>query len=63
MFFCRRELDNSEADRAQHIKKIHDLQEHIQEKDQQLIEMQEQVLAFLQVSGVICFIRYMIDLF
>ncbi|KAI3704823.1 hypothetical protein L1987_75052 [Smallanthus sonchifolius] len=38
----RRERDNSEAERAQHIKKIHDLQEHIQEKDQQLIEMQEQ---------------------
>ncbi|KAL0400543.1 UNVERIFIED_CONTAM: hypothetical protein Slati_4084200 [Sesamum latifolium] len=35
----RRERDNSEAERAQHIKQIHDLQEHIQEK---VIELQEQ---------------------
>lgn len=41
--FCRRERDHSEAERAQHIKQIHDLQEHIQEKDRQLIELQEQV--------------------
>ncbi|KAI3720552.1 hypothetical protein L2E82_31540 [Cichorium intybus] len=38
----RRERDSSEAERSQHVKKIHELQEHIQEKDQQLIEMQEQ---------------------
>ncbi|KAL0321606.1 UNVERIFIED_CONTAM: hypothetical protein Scaly_2457000 [Sesamum calycinum] len=38
----RRERDNSEAERAQHIKQIHDLQEHIQEKERQLIELQEQ---------------------
>ncbi|KAF7830776.1 uncharacterized protein G2W53_013109 [Senna tora] len=38
----RREHDHSEAERAQHIKQIHDLQEHIQEKDRQLIELQEQ---------------------
>ncbi|XP_044492610.1 uncharacterized protein LOC123216261 isoform X2 [Mangifera indica] len=38
----RRERDHSEAERAQHIKQIHDLQEHIQEKDRQLIELQEQ---------------------
>ncbi|KAL0304471.1 UNVERIFIED_CONTAM: hypothetical protein Sradi_6315200 [Sesamum radiatum] len=37
-----RERDNSEAERAQHIKQIHDLQEHIQEKERQLIELQEQ---------------------
>lgn len=41
--FCRRERDHSEAERAQHIQQIHDLQEHIQEKDRQLIELQEQV--------------------
>lgn len=41
--FCRRERDHSEAERAQHIKQIHDLQEHIQEKERQLIELQEQV--------------------
>ncbi|CAI9086942.1 OLC1v1020882C2 [Oldenlandia corymbosa var. corymbosa] len=38
----RRERDNSEAERAQHIKQIHDLQEHFQEKEQQLMELQEQ---------------------
>ncbi|MCD9642692.1 hypothetical protein HAX54_029599 [Datura stramonium] len=38
----RRERDSSEAERAQHIKQIHDLQEHIQEKERQLIELQEQ---------------------
>ncbi|KAI3519418.1 hypothetical protein L1887_08511 [Cichorium endivia] len=38
----RRERDSSEAERSQHVKKIHELQEHIQEKEQQLIEMQEQ---------------------
>ncbi|XP_057454201.1 uncharacterized protein LOC130745820 isoform X2 [Lotus japonicus] len=38
----RRERDHAEAERAQHIKQIHDLQEHIQEKDRQLIELQDQ---------------------
>ncbi|XP_069151104.1 uncharacterized protein [Solanum lycopersicum] len=38
----RRERDNSEAERAQHIKQIHDLQEHIQEKERQFVELQEQ---------------------
>ncbi|KAL3653690.1 hypothetical protein CASFOL_003371 [Castilleja foliolosa] len=38
----RMEIDNSEAERAQHIKQIHDLQEHVQEKERQLIELQEQ---------------------
>ncbi|PON81202.1 RNA polymerase II degradation factor [Trema orientale] len=38
----RRERDHTEAERAQHIKKIHDLQEHIQEKERQLIDLQEQ---------------------
>ncbi|KAK6936628.1 hypothetical protein RJ641_033658 [Dillenia turbinata] len=38
----RRERDNSEAERAQHLKQIHDLQEHIQEKERQFLELQEQ---------------------
>ncbi|XWS48639.1 hypothetical protein CRYUN_Cryun13aG0093300 [Craigia yunnanensis] len=38
----RRERDHSEAERAQHIKQIHDLQKHVQEKERQLIELQEQ---------------------
>ncbi|KAK2634037.1 hypothetical protein Ddye_028829 [Dipteronia dyeriana] len=38
----RRERDHSEAERAQHIKQIHDFQEHVQEKERQLIDMQEQ---------------------
>ncbi|KAA8540086.1 hypothetical protein F0562_026778 [Nyssa sinensis] len=38
----RRERDNSEAERAQHLKQIHDLQEHIQEKERQFMELQEQ---------------------
>ncbi|XP_022763167.1 uncharacterized protein LOC111308796 isoform X4 [Durio zibethinus] len=38
----RRERDHSEAERAQHVKQRHDLQEHVQEKERQLIELQEQ---------------------
>ncbi|GER50039.1 kinesin-1 heavy chain [Striga asiatica] len=38
----RRERDNSEAERLQHIKQIHDLQEHIQEKDRLFLELQDQ---------------------
>uniref|UniRef100_A0A5B7B017 DUF7725 domain-containing protein n=1 Tax=Davidia involucrata TaxID=16924 RepID=A0A5B7B017_DAVIN len=38
----RREHDNSEAERGQHLKQIHDLQEHIQEKERQFMELQEQ---------------------
>ncbi|CAI9265515.1 unnamed protein product [Lactuca saligna] len=38
----RRERDNAEAERAQHLQKIHDLQEHVQEKERQLLELQEQ---------------------
>ncbi|KAL1822321.1 uncharacterized protein LOC108214759 isoform X3 [Daucus carota subsp. sativus] len=38
----RRERDSSEAERAQHIKQIHDFEEHIQEKERQLAELQEQ---------------------
>ncbi|CAL0327510.1 unnamed protein product [Lupinus luteus] len=38
----RRDRDHSEAERAQHINQIHDLQEHFQEKERQLIELQEQ---------------------
>ncbi|XVF53309.1 hypothetical protein PTKIN_Ptkin05aG0089100 [Pterospermum kingtungense] len=41
----RRERDHSEAERAQHIKQIHDLKEHVQEKERQLIELQEQYRA------------------
>nr|KJB52511.1 hypothetical protein B456_008G265800 [Gossypium raimondii] len=41
----RREHDHSEAERAQHIKQIHDLQEHVQEKERQIIELQEQYRA------------------
>lgn len=37
----RRELDNSEAERAHHLKQIHDLQEHIQEKESQFLDLQE----------------------
>lgn len=45
----RREHDHSEAERAQHIQQIHDLQEHIQEKDRQLIELREQVCLFARI--------------
>lgn len=38
----RRERDNIDAERAHHIKQIHDLQEHIQDKERQLLELQEQ---------------------
>ncbi|KAL4325063.1 hypothetical protein GQ457_11G032320 [Hibiscus cannabinus] len=41
----RRERDHSEAERAQHIKQIQDLQEHVQEKEGQFIELQEQYRA------------------
>ncbi|KAA8545340.1 hypothetical protein F0562_020124 [Nyssa sinensis] len=43
MSTARRERDNSKAERAQHLKQIHDLQEHIQEKERQFMELQEQV--------------------
>ncbi|OAY59564.1 uncharacterized protein LOC110625778 isoform X2 [Manihot esculenta] len=38
----RRERDHSEAERAQHIQQIRDLQELIQEKERQILELQEQ---------------------
>ncbi|OVA04746.1 hypothetical protein BVC80_1719g81 [Macleaya cordata] len=38
----RRELDNSEAERAQLLKQIHDLKEYIQEKERQILELEEQ---------------------
>ncbi|XP_059628955.1 uncharacterized protein LOC132271552 isoform X2 [Cornus florida] len=38
----RRERDNSEAERAQHLKQIHDFQEHVQEKERIFMELQEQ---------------------
>lgn len=55
-FPFRRERDNADAERAQHIKQIHDLQEHIQEKERQFVELQEQVslLFFCSVNMFIC---------
>ncbi|KAK8571078.1 hypothetical protein V6N13_025636 [Hibiscus sabdariffa] len=41
----RRERDHSEAERSQHIKQIQGLQEHVQEKERQFIELQEQYRA------------------
>ncbi|KAK9291458.1 hypothetical protein L1049_019406 [Liquidambar formosana] len=38
----RRERDNSEVERAQHHQQMLDLQEHIQEKERQFIELQDQ---------------------
>ncbi|CAA2999451.1 Hypothetical predicted protein [Olea europaea subsp. europaea] len=38
----RRERDSTEAERALHIRQIHDFQEHLQEKEQQLMELQDQ---------------------
>ncbi|KAM1407572.1 hypothetical protein ACFX2F_002132 [Malus domestica] len=38
----RRERDHSEAERTQHIQQLHDLQEHIQEKERQLNDLREQ---------------------
>ncbi|KAJ8760801.1 hypothetical protein K2173_021839 [Erythroxylum novogranatense] len=38
----RRERDHTDAERAQHIQQIDDLQEHIQEKERQILELQEQ---------------------
>ncbi|KAL3630744.1 hypothetical protein CASFOL_023728 [Castilleja foliolosa] len=38
----RMEIDKSKAERAHHIEQIHDLQEHLHEKDCQFIELQEQ---------------------
>ncbi|TYH55107.1 hypothetical protein ES332_D09G215800v1 [Gossypium tomentosum] len=41
----RRERDHSEAERARHRKQIRDLQEHVEEKERQLMELQEQYRA------------------
>lgn len=38
----RRELDNSEAERAQNLKQIHDLKEYRQEQERQIRELEEQ---------------------
>ncbi|XP_023533442.1 uncharacterized protein LOC111795329 isoform X3 [Cucurbita pepo subsp. pepo] len=38
----RRERDHSEAERAQQMKQMHELQEHIHEKERQFLELQEQ---------------------
>ena len=43
LLLYRRERDGIEAERAHHIKQIHDLQEHLQDKEGQLLELQEQV--------------------
>ncbi|KAI9078235.1 hypothetical protein K1719_039849 [Acacia pycnantha] len=40
----RMERDHSEVERAQHLQQIHELQEHIQGKERQLMELQEQGL-------------------
>ncbi|KAK4769232.1 hypothetical protein SAY86_027382 [Trapa natans] len=44
----RRERDHSEAERLQHLKQIHDLQEHLQDKEKQIIEMQDGEMDALQ---------------
>ncbi|KAK3042077.1 hypothetical protein RJ639_001779 [Escallonia herrerae] len=38
----RREHENAEAERTQHLKQIHDVQERFQEKERQFMELQEQ---------------------
>lgn len=38
----RRELDNSEAERAQRLQQMHDFQEHIQEKENRILQLEEQ---------------------
>lgn len=38
----RRELDNSEAERAQRLQQMHDFQEHIQEKESRILQLEEQ---------------------
>ncbi|RZC84653.1 hypothetical protein C5167_047440 [Papaver somniferum] len=40
--FRRREWDNSEAERGQNLQQIHDLKEHIQEKDRLFLDLEEQ---------------------
>ncbi|URE14555.1 hypothetical protein MUK42_11905, partial [Musa troglodytarum] len=42
LFLCRRECDNSAAEKAQLLNQIHDLHDHIQEKDSQILALQEQ---------------------
>ncbi|KAL8134734.1 hypothetical protein AgCh_009667 [Apium graveolens] len=42
-----RERDTSEAERAQHVKQIHDFQDHMQEKERQFMELQEQFAEFV----------------
>lgn len=39
----RRERDHSDAERSQHVKQIHELQEHFQEKERQILDLQDQV--------------------
>ncbi|CAI0397567.1 unnamed protein product, partial [Linum tenue] len=38
----RRERDHSEAEKAQHMQQLHEFQEHIQDKERQILELQEQ---------------------
>lgn len=47
LLWCRRERDNSESERAQLLKKIHDFQEHIQDKETQILALEEQVGCFV----------------
>ncbi|CAA3001915.1 Hypothetical predicted protein [Olea europaea subsp. europaea] len=46
----RRERDKTETEKAQHIDQIHDLKEHIQDKEKQFMELQEQ-LGFLCIQN------------
>lgn len=50
----RRERDNIEAERAHHRKQIHELQEHIQDKERQMLELQEQVCCNFQLFALLC---------
>ncbi|KAI3699226.1 hypothetical protein L2E82_43371 [Cichorium intybus] len=49
------ERDNSEAERAQHLQKIHDLQEHVQEKERQFLELQEHINILVPLYDVFNF--------
>lgn len=54
-FLCRRERDNLEAERVQHLKQIHELQGHIKEKESQFLALEEQVsLLILTVFSMQC---------
>lgn len=57
---CRRERDTSEAERAQHVKQIHDFQDHMQEKERQFMELQEQVYQLLYLIALPKYFLYSI---